>query len=140
MAKLAKQETFDLVWRMHPYHGGCPTAPKTYGQPLVVGPLFYGWPVTKGGGSPESRPRFGIGIRELVAPVANRGWQDTMNKAALIMCATNKHVDLISGHFPKKNVIELPVIVNYPPDREPKSEPERNGVLRLVFHCQPGLK
>ena len=49
LRQLIKEEPIDLVWHMNPAGGGgCPRPPQTFGKPLVVGPLYYGWPDTPG--------------------------------------------------------------------------------------------
>ena len=118
MKELASTVQFDLVWRMHPYGGGCPTVPQTGGKPLVVGPLFYGWPEQPGGTPNSGRPRFGVGLQSLVGPVAERGWQRTLAQAALILCATGPQAELMQRQHPNADVRELPVIVDPPPNAE----------------------
>jgi hypothetical protein len=44
LKKIEKTESVDIVWRMHPYEGSSPIVPYTNGRPLVIGPLFQGWP------------------------------------------------------------------------------------------------
>lgn len=101
----------DIVWRMHPYGTGSPTVPKTSGRPLVVGPLFYSWPENE---EMKAKPRFGIGIEKFISPLANHGWNRTLQAAALIICATKKHAELMGNQFPQAQVLCLPVIVDPP--------------------------
>jgi len=133
MADLDRTHNFDLVWRMHPYHGSCPTEPKTLGKPLVIGPLFYPWPVTGCQIPKEGRPRLGIGLQGIISPIANHGWSSTVRKASLILCATSKHADSLSREYPKINVMDLPVIVQIPEDLpQPEMRP-RQGEIKLLF-------
>ena len=115
MKELERNTNFDLVWRMHPYSGGCPTVPKTNEKPLVVGPLFYGWPDPLGGTPKSGRPRLGIGLQSIVRPIAERGWEQTLSAASLIFCSTGPHAELVQQQHPAANVRELPVIVDPPP-------------------------
>ncbi len=64
---LSNQASFDVVWRMHPYGIYSPIPPTTTGLPLVVGPLFYGWP--KNELSPGERRMFRPG--RLLDPFAD---------------------------------------------------------------------
>lgn len=111
MRELERTTTFDLVWRMHPYGGGCPYPPQTMGKPLVVGPLFYGWPEQPGEKPTSGQPRFGVGLQSLVAPSAERGWQRTLQGAALVICATAPHAEAMRAQLPHAAVMTLPVIV-----------------------------
>jgi len=108
---LSHKYDIDIVWRMHPYGAGCPTAPKTLGRPLVVGPLFYGWPDNK---AMKAKPRFGIGIEKFVSPLAQQGWHRTLQAASLIICATTKQAESMQNQFPQAKVLCLPVIVDPP--------------------------
>ncbi|MEH1847237.1 MAG: glycosyltransferase [Nostoc sp.] len=108
---LSHRYDIDIVWRMHPYGVGCPTAPKTLGRPLVVGPLFYSWPENE---AMKAKPRFGIGIEKLVSPLAQQGWHRTLQAASLIICATNKQAESMQNQFPQAKVSCLPVIVDPP--------------------------
>lgn len=129
---LSKKHDLDLVWRMHPYGTACPTVPKTSGKPLVVGPLFYGWPENK---AMIARPRFGIGIQGLVSPLAKQGWHQTLQAASLIICATPKHAMAMQNQFPQTQVLCLPVIVESPLFESPliRKIPEQLSPLRLLF-------
>jgi len=129
----------DLVWRMHPYNGGCPYPPYTAGRPLVVGPLFYGWPEET---VPEAirragRPRFGVGVGPLVEPLANRGWKRALRRASLIICATRPHAAAVRAEVPGVPVVDLPVIVDPPAPRDPRPRPAaatgRGRPLTLAF-------
>ncbi|BAZ32298.1 hypothetical protein NIES4074_48000 [Cylindrospermum sp. NIES-4074] len=108
---LSKRSNTDIVWRMHPYGTSCPTVPKTLGRPLVVGPLFYGWPENE---AMRAKPRFGIGIEKLVSPFAQRGWHRTLQAASMIICATHNHAESMQNQFPQAKVLYLPVIVDPP--------------------------
>ncbi len=114
MQELAQRQAIDLVWRMHPYGGGCPAVPQTGGRPLVVGPLFYSWPEQPGKAPRSGRPRFGAGLQGIVGPAAERGWQRTMSQAALILCATGAHAEVVQRQHPDTEVRALPVIVEPP--------------------------
>ena len=115
LAELAQRQAIDLVWRMHPYGGGCPAVPQTGGRPLVIGPLFYSWPEQPGETPRSSRPRFGVGLQGIARPAAERGWQRTMSQAALILCATGAHAEVVQRQHPDTEVRALPVIVEPPP-------------------------
>ncbi|MBD2568826.1 glycosyltransferase family 4 protein [Anabaena lutea] len=108
---LSHKYDIDIVWRMHPYGTGCPTLPKTRGKPLVVGPLFYGWPENE---AMRAKPRFGIGIEKFVSPLAQKGWHQTLQAASLIICATSKQAESMQNQFPQAKVLCLPVIVDPP--------------------------
>ncbi len=107
---LSAKNDIDIVWRMHPY-GGYLRAPKTLGKPLVVGPLFYSWPETQG---MKSKPRFGIGIEKLVNPLFQKGWNQTLQTASLIICSTWRQAEVMQNEFPQTKVLLLPVIVDPP--------------------------
>jgi glycosyltransferase involved in cell wall biosynthesis len=83
-------------------------------KPLVVGPLFYGWPKCTDATSVTNGPRFGFGLKSVVAPLAERGWIDTLGKADLVMCATENHAAELRAQLPNKTIIGLPVIVQAP--------------------------
>ena len=108
---LRNEREFDIVWYMAPSGTECPSVPKALGKPLVIGPLYYGWPENK---AMLSKPRFGIGIRPLVLPFAKRGWQRTLEAASLIICSTPKHADSMQLEFPKSTTLCLPLIVEQP--------------------------
>ena len=108
---LADEIDFDLVWYMSPCGLECPTVPKTLGKPLVIGPLYYSWPENK---AMLSKPRFGIGVRPLLVPLAKRGWQKTLEAASLIICSTPLHADTIQAEFPNSQALCLPLIVESP--------------------------
>ncbi len=108
---LADEIDFDLVWYMSPCGHECPTVPKTLGKPLVIGPLYYSWPENK---AMLSKPRFGIGVRPLIVPLAKRGWQKTLESASLIICSTPLHADTIQAEFPNSHALCLPLIVESP--------------------------
>lgn len=131
--ELERTLKFDLVWRMHPYGGGCPTVPKTGGRPLVVGPLFYGWPEQPGGMPKSGRPRFGVGLQSLAGPIAERGWQQTLSAAALIFCATGPHAESVRQERPSAAVKELPVIVDPPPGAETRPAPGETRGKRVTL-------
>jgi glycosyltransferase involved in cell wall biosynthesis len=111
-AQLDAVQPFDLVWRMHPYGTWCVSPPRTDGRPLVIGPLFYGWP------SPPNPPpparRFGVGIWPLLEPFAARGWNASLRKASLLICATAPHAAAMKAQYPQARVMDLPVIVDSP--------------------------
>lgn len=115
MKALTRRQTIDLVWRMHPYGGGCPAVPQAGGRPLVIGPLFYSWPEQTGEAPKLGRPRFGIGLQSIARPIAERGWQRTLSQAALIFCATSAHTEVVQRQHPGTTVRELPVIAEPPP-------------------------
>ena len=108
---LADEIDFDLVWYMSPCGLECPTVPQTLGKPLVIGPLYYGWPENK---AMLSKPRFGIGVRPLLVPLAKKGWQKTLEAASLIICSTPLHADTIQAEFPNSQALCLPLIVEPP--------------------------
>ena len=133
MKELERTTTFDLVWRMHPYGGGCPYPPQTSGRPLVVGPLFYGWPEQPGEKPASGQPRFGVGLQSLVAPAAERGWQRTLQGAALVICATDPHAESMRGQLPGTAVMTLPVIVEPWQTMEPRPPREHKKTMTLLF-------
>jgi glycosyltransferase involved in cell wall biosynthesis len=147
MRELERTTQFDLVWRMHPYGGGCPAPPHAPALPLVVGPLFYDWPEQQGGqqgGQPRGgRPRLGIGLQSLVGPAARRGWERTLRGAALVICATDRHAEDTRARSPGTAVMALPVIVEPPQGVAPRAP--RTGaegvtllfVANLVPHKRP---
>lgn len=130
MKELAQMVEFDLIWRMHPYGGNCPAPPRTGGKPLVVGPLFYNWPVPPGETPKSGRPRLGVGLQSLVKPAAERGWQRTLSQAALIVCATESHSALLRRQYLGPAVLTLPVIVE-PPIPAVRKERRQAGIALL---------
>ncbi|HEX8910950.1 MAG TPA: glycosyltransferase [Humisphaera sp.] len=131
LARLHRGRPFDLVWRMHPYGVGCPTPPVTGGLPLVVGPLFYDWPAAAHD-AVAARPRLGIGIAPLLAPLAALGWRRTLRRADLIVCATPRHADVVRADAPRARVEPLPVIVPPPRVAPAVVAAPADQVLRLV--------
>jgi len=140
LRRLQRQHQIDLVWRMHPYEGGCPAKPYTGKRPLVVGPLFYGWPQESSDASRVYGPRLGLGIGNLVAPLARRGWNRTLKAASLVLCATDSLAEQIRP-LTRGRVITLPVIVDPPADlaslREPGRFPHLLFVANLVANKRP---
>ena len=133
--EVKREAPVDLVWRMHPYGAGCPSPPKTGGRPLVVGPLFYGWPDQPGTRPTSGQPRFGVGLQGLVRPLMERGWHRTLQAASLIFCATDPHTAAIQTQYPQAVVKTLPVIVT-PPDglgTASRRGPEPGGPVTLLF-------
>ena len=115
LREVERKAPVDLVWRMHPYGAACPYPPRTGGRPLVVGPLFYGWPDQPGVRMAAGRPRLGVGLHGLVGPLMERGWHQTLQAAALIFCATEPHTAAIQAQYSQAVVKTLAVIVSsYP--------------------------
>ena len=132
LSNLSNSQQINLVWRMPPYGGGCPTVPKTLGKPLVIGPLFYEWPQ---GNVYKARPRYGIGIQGLISPLAKQGWHNTLKTASLIIACTPKQVDKLQNKYQQAQGLCLPVIVD-PPCSESsliRRPPDSFAMLRLVF-------
>ncbi len=139
--KLQRERTIDVVWRMHPYDSGCPSKPYTGGRPLVVGPLFYGWPEGCEGTTPACKPRLGVGIQPLVKPLARRGWMQTLHQASLVLCATDALADQVR-RLTNGRVATLPVIVDPPPGLAAprsirKNAPKFVFVANLVANKRP---
>jgi len=132
LQNLSHKHDIDIIWRMHPYGTGSPTIPKTLGKPLVVGPLFYGWPENK---AMNVKPRFGIGIEKLVSPFAQQGWHQTLQAASLIICSTTKHAESIKNQYPQAKVLCLPVIVDPPISNlsSIRDIPDKSRPFHLLF-------
>ena len=135
---LHQQQPIDLVWRLHPYGVGCPYPPRTFGLPLLVGPLFHDWPQSHLNLSKEGQPRFGIGLGGLVAPMAECGWQRTLQKATMVICPTKTHAQTLQKQLPQAQVVDLPVIVDLPSAIQAQKNLERKPgfpakPLQLVF-------
>jgi glycosyltransferase involved in cell wall biosynthesis len=131
LKELAKTTPIDLVWRMHPYGVSCPTPPQTDGRPLVVGPLFYNWPKPAKGENPSGQPRFGVGLGGVLEPLGQRGWDRTLQRAALILCATEPHTEAIRAQYPNARVETLPVIIDTPDMGDERRA--RMPPVRLLF-------
>ena len=131
LQSVQRARNIDLVWRMHPYGIGCPTVPQTGGKPLVVGPLFYEWPAPPASSLKSGRPRLGIGLQRVTKPFAVRGWQQTLDQAALIFCATGNHAETVQRQQPQSQVHVLPVIVDPPPCLPPRTQSAKR--LTLLF-------
>jgi glycosyltransferase involved in cell wall biosynthesis len=131
LCKIEKKETVDIVWRMHPYEGSSPIVPYTNGRPLVMGPLFLGWPKQSVPASNLGKPRFGIGIRGILDPFARKGWRRTLRKAALVLCATDSLSEQTRALTDGK-VITLPVIVD-PPDDLVTEHQRSEAQFKLLF-------
>lgn len=132
LKQLGRDQRIDLVWRMHPFGAsGCPLVPYTGGRPLVIGPLFYSWPDREPAGS--GAPRFGIGVKPLLKPIAEAGWKSAVRHASLLFCATDRHTRAMQSET-NGAVRELPVIVNVPAET-PRTRSLYDGKrpLRLVF-------
>jgi len=133
LRELEREHTIDLVWRLQPYDIGCPTKPYTGGRPLVVGPLFYGWPCDTNSLSDLAKPRLGFGIRPLTIPLAKRGWARTLQDAALVICATDGLSRQIAPQTHGR-VMTLPVIVDPPADFvHDRPTPAPTAAPRLLF-------
>ena len=130
LRKIEKTEPVDIVWRMHPYEGSSPIVPYTNGRPLVIGPLFLGWPKESVPANDMGKPRFGIGIRGLLKPFAQRGWDRAVRKAALVICATESLSEETRNQTDGA-VLTLPVIVEPPPNLISLRGPK--GMLKLLF-------
>ena len=138
MRRLARTEAIDLVWRMNPTGTTCPYPPPTLGRPLVVGPLYYPWPVDPNRPAATGRPRLGVGIGPLVRRVSERGWRRTLSAASLVLCATSPHAAEIGRQYPKIRAEPLPLIVDPPPDLNSKSRVRNEQpVLAFVGHLMP---
>jgi glycosyltransferase involved in cell wall biosynthesis len=138
LGQLLRARHVDLVWRMHPYGAdGCPRPPRTFGRPLIVGPLFYEWPAASNGAARGHRrgvPRFGVGIGRALRPIGQRGWRRTLRAASLILCATAAHARRMMREVPGARAQVLPVIVDGPSDHAaPRAQPPADQPLRLVF-------
>ena len=136
LKELSQDQTIDLVWHMNPSGGGgCPYPPHTFGKPLVIGPLYYGWPEMPGVRPATGQPRFGVGLQGLVGPLMERGWHRTLRAASLIFCATEPHTAVIQAQYPQAVVKTLPVIVTPPVglDTGPRRGPEPGGPVTLLF-------
>jgi len=130
---LVRTERVDLTWRMHPYGEGCPGKPSTDGRPLVIGPLFRGWPVDTPVPAELGQPRFGFGIGKYLRPLALRGWERAMRAAALLLCATTGHAREVQAAYPRARVLLTPVIVDPPPDDRPRARWTGQDPFRLLF-------
>ena len=133
LKQIEKTQPIDLVWRMQPLGESCPTVPYTNGRPLVLGQLFYQWPQESAAPNDAGKPRFGFGIRDIVSPIANRGWDRTLKAASLVLCTTDALSEKTRAKTSAK-VATLPVIVEPPAnlvihDHRPLSPPK----LKLLF-------
>ena len=91
--ELSRTEPFDLIWRMHPYHEACPIVPQTHGKPLIVGPMFYGWPKGAAAGGLAGSPRFGFSIEKYILPAPAGAENRTLEKASMLIAATEPHAE-----------------------------------------------
>jgi len=132
---LQSEMAIDLVWRMHPYGDGCPSVPQSGKLPLALGPLFYSWPssVVESDAKTNARPRFGIGLRRLVEPLAQRGWNRTLRKADLIFCATEQQARQLRAQLVGKRVESLPVAVDCNADAAMAVPRDVSTSVRMVF-------
>lgn len=133
LEQLVRRNRVDVTWRMHPYGEGCPGKPPTLGRPLVIGPLFLGWPADSGHLTPPPTRRFGFGIAKFLRPLALRGWDRAMASASLILCATPNHAREVRQAYPNAKVIVTPVMIDPPSEREPRARWTGQGPFRLVF-------
>ena len=132
LRRIERRDDVDLVWRMPPFGGGCPTVPYTGGRPLVVGPIFYDWPKEAATSAKSGHPRLGLGIGPLVAPLANRGWRRTLRAADLVLCATQGLASQIAPRTAAR-VEVLPCIVEPPPGLASGRNGKASSTLRLLF-------
>jgi glycosyltransferase involved in cell wall biosynthesis len=131
--EIERDQTVDIVWRMHPYNSGCPTRPYTGGRPLVVGPLFYSWPRETTINMTGGRPRLGLGVGPLVAPLADRGWSRTLRDASLVLCATDALSDKVRPRTSGR-VATVPVIIDPPAELVGRRRPRKSGSpMKLLF-------
>lgn len=134
LQQLVREQSIDLVWHMNPAGGGgCPHPPQTFGKPLVVGPIYYGWPETPGLKSASGVPRFGVGLQSLTQPLAERGWQQTLEQSALMFCATKPHANAMQEQFPQTFVSDLPLIVEPEYKVEPRQTRPEGQPVTLLF-------
>ena len=132
--RLRTEEKVDLVWHMSPCGSrGCPCPPRTYGVPLVIGPLYYDWPKTPGVKATIGRPRLGIGLQPWLEPIAKRGWQQTLTRSAALLCATEPHAATMQQHLPWVQVSALPLIVDPPLGVPPKTPRTDKHAWTLAF-------
>ena len=135
MKQLKQTTKIDLVWRMHPYGEGCPYPPQTFGKPLVIGPLFSAWPKDFSQPQNTGMPRFGVSLQRLVVPAAQRGWQQTLQKASLLICATEVCTAAFRAEAPTSQFVVSPVIVELPVDVKlgARQGPDSSRPLRLLL-------
>ena len=135
MKELERTTTFDLVWRMHPYGGGCPYPPRTFGKPLVIGPLFSDWPEDFSQPQNTGLPRYGVSLQGLVRPRAKRGWRRTLESASLLVCATDVRAASAQAEAPQAQTVTCPVIVEspYSGDLSAREAPASSRPLRLLI-------
>ncbi len=130
---LVRTERIDVTWRMHPYNEGCPGKPPTLGRPLVIGPLFYGWPVESHDSKRSVRHRFGFGIGKYLRPFARRGWDRAMATAGLNFVRDTKPCSRSPECVPKGKSPCYTVMVDPPSEGEPRARWSGQGPFRLVF-------
>lgn len=133
LREVVRTERIDLTWRMHPYGAACPGEPPTAGRPLMIGPLFRGWPADTPVPAGLGQPRFGFGIGKYLRPFTRRGWERAMRSAGLILCATPGHVREVQAKYPGARVLLTPVIVDPPPGDRPQARWTGQGPFRLLF-------
>jgi glycosyltransferase involved in cell wall biosynthesis len=133
LKQLVRTERIDVTWRMHPYEVSCPGKPPTLGRPLVIGPLFRGWPAETRDSKQPVQPRLGFGVGKYLRPFAERGWKRAMGAAGLILCATPNHAREVRSAYPKAKVIVTPVMVDPPSEGQPRVRWTGEGPFRLVF-------
>ena len=135
MQQLQRSTPIDLVWRMHPYGEGCPYPPRTFGKPLVIGPLFSEWPADFSQPQNTGMPRFGISLKKFVWPYATRGWRRALQSASLMICATEARTASLEREVLNTPMLTSPVIVESPYYNEPpaRKEPLGSRPLRLLL-------
>lgn len=135
MKELERTTKIDIVWRMHPYDEGCPSVPQTFGKPLVVGPLFTNRPSDFSERQNTGLPRFGVSLQRLVRPSAKRGWQQTLQAASLLVCATPVRAASIHAESPATQTVVSPVIIDSPYYGKPRQRegPNASGPLQLLI-------
>jgi glycosyltransferase involved in cell wall biosynthesis len=131
MQELRRTTPIDVVWRMHPYGITCPVPPWTGGRPLIVGPVYRGWPVDELNMATAGRPRYGVSLAKWIEPIAESGWQRTLRRSSLLLASTPAHARAMAAATPSVPVVPMPVIIDAPDVITPWAE--RGPVQTLIF-------
>jgi glycosyltransferase involved in cell wall biosynthesis len=98
--------------------------------PLVMGPMYYPWPKDP---ASEAKPRFGIGLGALLRPIAEKGWRKSIERASLVFCATAKHAAGVNAEQRRDVAVDLPVIVDPPPEYRRRRVRQPDSTIKLLF-------
>lgn len=132
-----KYNNIDLVWRMYPYGISIPFI-KTFGKPLVIGPLYS----TYGRDNITTNISFGLRPSQFGSFFANKGWNKIINKTDVFFTDSLKTVIELKELFPDKIICQLPAIISPTFEVKERKIPNFQNEVKIVFvgHFHPSKR